>query len=156
MPVWINVTTHFSCSFSVSLFFSASLSSLSHPNRQPPCSPGKVSFAPQRKSPTSMISRAYHKTLDKCQRGLRGGDQEDNWRRGGPPLTHMRNYSYTHTRTHTHTQHHVRNKKKKSLKDPHRAGESTEHHTQTFSNCWFDALHIYSILPCHTRRSCPV
>uniref|UniRef100_A0A3P8S2U7 Protein diaphanous homolog 2 n=1 Tax=Amphiprion percula TaxID=161767 RepID=A0A3P8S2U7_AMPPE len=46
-------------------------------SRQPPRSPGKVSFAPQRKSPSSMITRAYHKTLDKCQRGLRGGDVED-------------------------------------------------------------------------------
>lgn len=46
-------------------------------NRQPPCSTGKVSFTPQRKSPSSMITRAYHKTLDKCQRGLRGGDLED-------------------------------------------------------------------------------
>ncbi|KAI9541542.1 hypothetical protein NQZ68_029043 [Dissostichus eleginoides] len=44
---------------------------------QPACSPGKVSLTPQRKSPSSMIAHAYHKTLDKCQRGLRGGDLED-------------------------------------------------------------------------------
>ncbi|KAM7417331.1 hypothetical protein PAMA_017140 [Pampus argenteus] len=51
--------------------------SISGQERQPPCSPGKVSFTSQCKSPGSMIARAYHKTLDKCQRGLRGGDLED-------------------------------------------------------------------------------
>lgn len=45
--------------------------------RQPSCSPGKISLTAQRKSPSSMITRAYYKTLDKCQRGLRGGDLED-------------------------------------------------------------------------------
>ncbi|XP_008418806.1 protein diaphanous homolog 2 isoform X5 [Poecilia reticulata] len=39
--------------------------------RQPPCSPRKVSLTPQPKSPSSMITRVYYKTLDKCQRGLR-------------------------------------------------------------------------------------
>lgn len=34
---------------------------------------------------------------------------------------------YTHTYTASHKE-----QKKKSLKDPHRAGEPTEHHTQTF------------------------
>ncbi|XP_035769008.1 protein diaphanous homolog 2 [Neolamprologus brichardi] len=46
-------------------------------SRQPSCSPGKISLTAQCKSPSSMITRAYYKTLDKCQRGLRGGDLED-------------------------------------------------------------------------------
>lgn len=67
-------------------------------NRQPSCSPGKISLTAQCKSPSSMITRAYYKTLDKCQRGLRGGDLEDIWRRDRPALTVA------------HTQHQVQNK----------------------------------------------
>lgn len=134
MPVWINVTT-LSCPFSVSLsgfwFFVVSFFFL---NRQPPRSPGKVSFTPQRKSPSSMIARAYHKTLDKCQRGLRGGDQEDIWGRDRSPLT----VAYVHTLTHTHTQKHwyihtQHQVEQNSLKKPHRTEGSVVHHTQTFN-----------------------
>ena len=97
-PERINVTL--SCSFSVSRSFPDSVFSF-FPNRQPPRSPGKVSLTPQRKSPSSMITRAYHKTLDKCQRGLRRGDQGDIWRRDRPTLTvahtHSLKRSYINT-----------------------------------------------------------
>lgn len=100
--------------------------------RQPPRSPGKVSFAPQRKSPSSMITRAYHKTLDKCQRGLRGGDPEDIWRRDPPPPTwhtHIPTQLKVLARSLSHT-HTAPCMKQRCLKQPNRAEEFTEHHTQ--------------------------
>lgn len=109
MPVWINVTS-LSCSFPVSLSVSDSLLFLPL-NRQPPCSPGKVSFTPQRKSPSSMIARAYHKTLDKCQRGLRGGDLEDIWRRDRPDVTVAHTHTHAKALSRIHKKHQVWNKK---------------------------------------------
>lgn len=84
--VWINVPA-LSCSFWFSHFVFLFFVFLFFLTRQPSCSPGKISLTAQRKSPSSMITRAYYKTLDKCQRGLRGGDLEDIWRRDRPPLT---------------------------------------------------------------------
>lgn len=46
--------------------------------RQPACGPGKVSLTTQHESPSSMITCAYRKTLDKCQRGLQRGDLGDS------------------------------------------------------------------------------
>lgn len=95
--VWINAPA-LSCSFWFSRFVFLFFVFLFFLTRQPSCSPGKISLTAQCKSPSSMITRAYYKTLDKCQRGLRGGDLEDIWRRDRPALTVA------------HTQHQVQNK----------------------------------------------
>uniref|UniRef100_A0AAV2MKL1 Uncharacterized protein n=1 Tax=Knipowitschia caucasica TaxID=637954 RepID=A0AAV2MKL1_KNICA len=41
---------------------------------QPACSAGKIPLTAQPKPPGSMIARAFHRTLDKCQRGRQRGE----------------------------------------------------------------------------------